>query len=419
MAILSPIHTTSDAGRLLNYCLAGTAHDGSGAPRYVRAVGINCTPATAAREFAITRAIYGRRNIKRQAFTLSQSFSVDELDPADDSNADKALAMGVALARAAFPGRQVVIVTQRDGKGGLWHNHVVIGAVADRDATMTYTSKTGATITEAHKAGALVSSAERNIYRLRGINDQIVTAQLGRDNAEYVKQHQRQPLATPWMDALRAILDEELAQATSIDDLADRLAVRRVELRRRGKAGELSYGYLDTAGKRHQTRPTDERGIGTAYNRANTLKAIHANQAAAIPAPPVTAPVAVPVAIDAPFRPTDADARAIIDNVLAEIEAERAAKAAQVAEPAPATVTAPVKPAPVTKPAPDAVPTDPVIPLSPAPTTSAPVAAVEPEDDPDAERRAIIEQVKAGMAQINANAELEAKRQADADGPAY
>ncbi|MEV7608523.1 relaxase/mobilization nuclease domain-containing protein [Microbacterium sp. NPDC089320] len=65
-----------------------------------------------------------------QAYHVIQSFSSnDELDPDDPSDWMTAQDLGVALAEEVFAGRQVLVVTQRDGAGGCLHNHLVASSV--------------------------------------------------------------------------------------------------------------------------------------------------------------------------------------------------------------------------------------------------------------------------------------------------
>lgn len=65
-----------------------------------------------------------------QAYHVIQSFSANgELDPGDPSDWMTAQDLGVALAEEVFAGRQVLVVTQRDGAGGCLHNHLVASSV--------------------------------------------------------------------------------------------------------------------------------------------------------------------------------------------------------------------------------------------------------------------------------------------------
>lgn len=64
-----------------------------------------------------------------QAYHVIQSFGKDELDPDDPDSWLMAQRLGRALAEDRFPGRQVLVVTQRDGTTGCIHNHIVVNSV--------------------------------------------------------------------------------------------------------------------------------------------------------------------------------------------------------------------------------------------------------------------------------------------------
>jgi hypothetical protein len=64
-----------------------------------------------------------------QAYHVIQSFGKDELEPADPDSWLTAQKLGRALSEDRFPGRQVLVVTQRDGKTGCIHNHIVVNSV--------------------------------------------------------------------------------------------------------------------------------------------------------------------------------------------------------------------------------------------------------------------------------------------------
>jgi hypothetical protein len=64
-----------------------------------------------------------------QAYHVIESFAKNELSPEDPDSWMTAQKLGRALAEDRFPGRQVLVVTQRDGKTGCVHNHLVINSV--------------------------------------------------------------------------------------------------------------------------------------------------------------------------------------------------------------------------------------------------------------------------------------------------
>jgi hypothetical protein len=63
------------------------------------------------------------------AYHVIESFAKDELDPDDPDAWMTAQNLGRALAEDRFPGRQALIVTQRDGKSGCVHNHIVVNSI--------------------------------------------------------------------------------------------------------------------------------------------------------------------------------------------------------------------------------------------------------------------------------------------------
>ena len=64
-----------------------------------------------------------------QAYHVIQSFGKDELDPDDPNSWLTAQKLGRALAEDRFPGRQVLCVTQRDGRTGCIHSHLSVSSI--------------------------------------------------------------------------------------------------------------------------------------------------------------------------------------------------------------------------------------------------------------------------------------------------
>ena len=77
---------------------------------------------------AVSRS--GRKTNKDiQCYRLLQSFSEKEADPSSGKAGRKCHEIGVALVQRLYPGHQATVTTQRDGKSGHWHNHIVVMAV--------------------------------------------------------------------------------------------------------------------------------------------------------------------------------------------------------------------------------------------------------------------------------------------------
>jgi hypothetical protein len=332
---VTSITATTSSSRLCNYVLNGAAYDGSGDRRYVFASGIGCFAPIAAQAFAITRAVRSQQSIMRQAYSVVQSFSREEFDMDDLASAERVHELGMELARRTFPGHQVLVVTQRDGKSGLLHNHIVVSNISDRDAELICRRKPRSNsfrdklalmqgsspdglieVREERPAGRAFSSAMGNRHRLAHINDELLA------DAEFMQSLgleayiNKALMAAPsekvtkddrakrgqgeyvWRDDLKLIISEEQRRAVSVDDFRDRLAACRVELRERGKENHFSYGFIDAEGKVRQARALGTRGLGATFGREATLPMLQHNIGAkgtasqrAVAAPkPVAAP---------------------------------------------------------------------------------------------------------------------------------
>lgn len=316
MAVTSITATTSSS-RLCNYVLNGAAHDGSGDRRYVFASGLGCFAPMAAQAFAITRTVRSQQSIHRQAYSVVQSFSREEFDMEDLASAERVHELGLELARRTFPGHQVLVVTQCDGKSGLLHNHIVVSNISDRDAELVYRRKPRNNsfrdklalmqgnnpdglieVREERPAGRAFSSAMGNRHRLAHVNDQLMADVEFMQSLGLTAYDNKALMASPpekvtkddrakrdkgdyvWRDDLKLIITEEQHRAVSVDDFRDRLAARRVELRERGKEKHFSYGFIDADGKARQARSLGVRGLGVSFGREATVPMLQHNQGA-------------------------------------------------------------------------------------------------------------------------------------------
>lgn len=69
------------------------------------------------------------KNHTTQVLRIVQSFSKNELDSQNRNDILTANEIGMEFAREFYPGRQSMIFTQTDGKGGLVHNHIIVNDV--------------------------------------------------------------------------------------------------------------------------------------------------------------------------------------------------------------------------------------------------------------------------------------------------
>lgn len=71
-----------------------------------------------------------RANHKVQIIRIIQSFSKKEFNPNNPADILKANEIGQALVEEHYPGRQALVCTQTDGKGGYVHNHILVNDVS-------------------------------------------------------------------------------------------------------------------------------------------------------------------------------------------------------------------------------------------------------------------------------------------------
>lgn len=71
-----------------------------------------------------------RSNHKAQIFQIIQSFSKNELNPDDPVDIEKANIIGQKFVLEHYKNRQALVCTQKDGKGGCLHNHILINDVS-------------------------------------------------------------------------------------------------------------------------------------------------------------------------------------------------------------------------------------------------------------------------------------------------
>jgi hypothetical protein len=102
-----------------------------GMDRVLAASGSNVDPKFAMMQMKAVWDRFGKDDGKTvQMYRIIQSFGLDELDPSNPEDVEKANNIGREFAEEMYPGRQSLIVTQADGKGGKLHNHVLVNSVS-------------------------------------------------------------------------------------------------------------------------------------------------------------------------------------------------------------------------------------------------------------------------------------------------
>ncbi len=135
--------STRNSAALIGYVL-NDKKDQRG-ERYVVATGVNGALVDRAEaQFRDVRKRHGKDRAGQyvQAYHVIQAFAKDgvgALDPEDPDDWLRAHELGRALAKLKAPGREAIVVTQRDGKTGCLHNHIVINSV-ERETGRSYNS---------------------------------------------------------------------------------------------------------------------------------------------------------------------------------------------------------------------------------------------------------------------------------------
>ena len=209
-----------------------------------------------------------------QAYHVIQSFAINELDPEDPDSWMTAQRLGRALAEDRFPGRHVLIVTQRDGKTGCVHNHLVVNSIETKtgrslDSSVVMHSR----LVEAHERVLEAEGFEQRADLKQAFSDAKDRRERGepsglrradstqqselREFQRYIlwevenevadelgAAHKPEPFSAR---ALKSSIERTLADPTSTDWASFVEAGRRhrVHIEQRGKKGRgISYGML-------------------------------------------------------------------------------------------------------------------------------------------------------------------------------
>ena len=118
-----------DGASAIKYVLKGLGHDGS-LNRNEMVTPINMHNGIGYEKQMNRYWRRARSNHKVQIIRIIQSFSKKEFDPNNPADILKANEIGQALVEEHYPGRQALVCTQTDGKGGCVHNHILVNDVS-------------------------------------------------------------------------------------------------------------------------------------------------------------------------------------------------------------------------------------------------------------------------------------------------
>ena len=202
-------------------------------------------------QFKIVQQAFNQTARRNQVLRITQSFALNELDPTNTRDWQRANDLGCELAEKLYPDYQTAVYTHLDGQNHILHNHIIINKV---------NLQTGKKLDERK------GSAER----ARNANDEISKEQ-GWKVIEPVREHQsrtEQDLTKKgqysYMADLRGRIDTTM-QDTSICDFktfSDVLGQSGVIVRERGQS--FSYAFLDANNKQRRARG---KRLGTDYDK--------------------------------------------------------------------------------------------------------------------------------------------------------
>lgn len=207
-------------------------------------------------QFKIVQQAFNQTARRNQVLRITQSFALNELDPTNTRDWQRANDLGCELAEKLYPDYQTAVYTHLDGQNHILHNHIIINKV---------NLQTGKKLDE--RKGSAVE-------RARNTNDEISKEQ-GWKVIEPVREHQsrtEQDLTKKgqysYMADLRGRIDTTM-QDTSICDFktfSDVLAKSGVNVSVRGQ--NVSYAFLDA---NHKQRRARGKRLGADYDKEAIL----------------------------------------------------------------------------------------------------------------------------------------------------
>ncbi|AVL96159.1 MULTISPECIES: relaxase/mobilization nuclease domain-containing protein [Microbacterium] len=313
--------STRSADALINYALDDKPEqDGE---RYVMASGVGgMLVSVAKQQMRDVRKKWGKDKPGAfvQAYHVIQSFAKDELDPEEPDDWLTAQKLGTALAEERFPGRQVLVVTQRDGRTGCVHNHLVANSIETKTGRSLNSSVvTHARLVEAHERVLEQRGFEQRADLKQAFSDANERFERGEPSGlrragstadselrewqrhiiwetecdladEFGAPRNKQPFS---LTVLRASIENTLADPAVVDwdSFVEVGRTRGVQIEQRGKKGRgISYGMLRENPDRTPADPTpsDRRRcttLGTAFERDAVETAFARNSAVTLSVP--------------------------------------------------------------------------------------------------------------------------------------
>lgn len=277
----SRVTRTALGAAALEYVLQDRGHNGA-KKRNEIVTAINMCSSIPYRKQMEKYWLRARANHKTQIIRVIQSFSKNEFDPNDPSDILKANMAGQKFADEHYPGRQILVCTQTDGKGGCVHNHILINDVSmidNKGCTKEQYFHPSIRIwtDEAVREFTYLDCGKGNQY-----SDKRTKAEKEKlEKGEY-----------SWKEDLRNRIKKAMEAALSEEDFICKLADNSVKAEKKYRKKHDDYYWLyelldlsqipeKDRNKRRKFNIRD-RNLGTDYGQEAVASAIETNKAAEI-----------------------------------------------------------------------------------------------------------------------------------------
>lgn len=262
------VTNTKNGSAAIRYAFEEPSHK-EGMDRVLASSGHNLDTNFAMEQMRAVWKSHGKNDGKHvQVYRIIQSFGLNELDPANDEDIEKANAIGYETAAELYPDRQILVATQADGDGGKLHNHIIVNSVQFESGK----SLRGKDTTSFKR----VSEHSDSVLKRHGIKPLESTGERRKETMAEVKM--RQDGEYVWKDDLTERIEQCVSEpdVTSHAQFIDRMKEKYgVEATLRGKRDpKMSYKFSDAADKERKARASR---LGASYETGGLEQAYKAN----------------------------------------------------------------------------------------------------------------------------------------------
>lgn len=269
MAVVRVTRTRDGAGAI-DYGQRGSAHvhDENVNERVLVASGLNVSVDHAKQQMQSVWQHYGTQTRNQvEAYRVIQSFSPDELDYRNPDDCQKANDLGYQTAEKLFPDRQVLVLTQADGKGHKLHNHILVNSL---------NPVTGKALRGSEKDFQTIADASDDVLRDNGMTP----LEGAKTPWNAVPQAERALIdkgAYSWRDDLKNRIVQGMDDTQVVDEatMIQKMSQLGVDVRFRGQNG-VSYAFTDNDGKKRVSRG---KRLGEMFEKGSLEDGFESNKA--------------------------------------------------------------------------------------------------------------------------------------------